>query len=168
MTSISIAALAFMLVVTTITANPVRNKEKLTNQDRLKAIKYFWNEEIGKDRGAQIMNLWNEHVEEAQNKRVYTMREDGDRRKGDGDKDKEINFWNKERVNNKGHFKAKIEEPGRHTHYFNCHTHSLHLCISHPIHINYYSDCWTKPCSSASDCCSINPTCACRTICECE
>ena len=88
MTSLSIAAaFAFALVVASISANPVHNKEKLMlNQDPVKAIinKYFWNEENGKDRSAQAINLWND-IEEDQKKNFYTMRDDG----ADGDKENE-------------------------------------------------------------------------------
>ena len=155
-----------MLVVAMATANPV-NKEKLMNQDPIKTIKYFWNEEIGEDRSAQVMNLWNEGIKEYQNKDVYAMRDDsedgakenedgGGNRKGDQDKEvKAMNLWNKEMVNNEGRFKANIEGPGRHTYmyyivliviltvyvYFFLH-------ISHPCH-NNYSDCWTKPLDQA-------------------
>ena len=125
--SLSIAvAFVFMLVVATTTANPVHNEEKLmSNQDPVKAIRYFWNEDIGKDRSAQAINVWNDIIEEDQKKNFYTMRddsEDGDKEKdGDrdqnGDKDKgtlkPINLWNKGKVNNEGWFKAKIEAPVR-------------------------------------------------------
>ena len=86
MISLSIVtAFAFTLVVATITANPVYNEEKLNqmlNQDPIKAIKYFLNEEIGKDRSAQVINPWND-IEEDQKKNFYTMRDDGE----DGDKE---------------------------------------------------------------------------------
>ena len=88
--SLSIAvAFVFMLVVATTTANPVHNEEKLmSNQDPVKAIRYFWNEDIGKNRSAQAINVWND-IEEDQKKNFYTMRddsEDGDKEK-DGDRD---------------------------------------------------------------------------------
>ena len=87
MTSPSVAAaFAFMLalVVATVTANPVHNKEKLMlNEDPVKAIKYFWNEEIGKGRSAHAINLWDDRgTEEEQNKNTYTIRDDNE----DGDK----------------------------------------------------------------------------------
>ena len=80
----------YPLVVASISANPVHNKEKLMlNQDPVKAINYFWNEEIGKDQSAQAINPWND-IEEDQKKNIYTMRidgEDGDKGK-DGDRDR--------------------------------------------------------------------------------
>lgn len=62
MATVSIATFAFLLVVAMATANPVHTEEKLTSQDPIKAIKYFWNEEIRKDRSAQVTNLWNEEA----------------------------------------------------------------------------------------------------------
>ena len=93
MTSLSIAtAFAFTLVVATITANPVYNEEKLNqvlNQDPVKAIKYFWNKEIGKDRSAQAINPWNDIIEEdPEEKLLYYERYDG----ADGDKEKDTVF----------------------------------------------------------------------------
>ena len=110
--SLSIAAaFVFMLVVAMITANPVHNEEKLmSNQDPGKAIKYFWNEEIGKGWSGHAINLWNDRgTEEEQNKKfnTHTMRDDnkdGDKEKeendGDrmGEKDKTMNLWNKENI----------------------------------------------------------------------
>ena len=52
MATVSIATFAFLLVVAMATANPVHTEEKLTSQDPIKAIKYFWNEEIRKDQSA--------------------------------------------------------------------------------------------------------------------
>ena len=46
--SIAILCCAFMLVVGTATAYPMR-KEKFTNQDFVKAARYFWNENMGRD-----------------------------------------------------------------------------------------------------------------------
>ena len=147
MTSLSIvAAFVFTLVVAMTTANPVHNEERLIlNRDPVKAIKYLWNEEIGKDRSAQDINLWN-GIEEDQKKNFYTMRddgEDGDKEK-DGDRDKNgdkdkgtlkpINLWNKEKVNNEGRFKAKIEDPGRHS-YNNCHTYSSCMLVFSSTHV---------------------------------
>lgn len=66
MGSVSIVTFAFMLVVAMATANLV-HKEKLTNQDPIKAIKYYWNEEIGKDWSTQVMNPWSEDIDEDQN-----------------------------------------------------------------------------------------------------
>ena len=93
MTFLSIAAaFAFTLVVATITANPVHNKEKLMlNLDPVMAIEYFWNEEIGKDQSAQDINPWND-IEEDQKKSFYTMRDDGEGR--DKGKDGDSNPWN--------------------------------------------------------------------------
>ena len=77
MTSLSIAtAFAFMLVVATTTANPVLNEEnsklnRMLNQDPVKAIKYFWNKEIGKDRSAQAINPWNDNIIEEDQKKSY-------------------------------------------------------------------------------------------------
>ena len=87
MTFLSIAAaFTFTLVVATITANPVYNKEKLMlNLDPVMAIEYFWNEEIGKDQSAQDIIPWND-IEEDQKKNLRNDGEDGDKGK-DGDRD---------------------------------------------------------------------------------
>lgn len=66
MASVSIAAFVVILVIATATAYPVR-KEKMTNQDIVKAIKYLWDEEMGKDLYAELMHLWNEDKEKDQN-----------------------------------------------------------------------------------------------------
>ena len=79
MAFVSIATFAFVLVVATTAAYPVR-KEKMTDNDLIKAIMYIWNEEMGKDQSAEAMNLWNEEAEIDQNKV-----EDGE----DRDKDRE-------------------------------------------------------------------------------
>ena len=71
MGSVSIAALAFMLVIATATAYPVQ-KKKLTNQaDLIKAFK------MGKDQHAEAMDLLNKEAEKDQNN-VYAMRDDGE------------------------------------------------------------------------------------------
>ena len=147
--SLSIAAaFVFLLVVATITANPVHNKEKLmSNQDPAKAFKYFWNEEIGKDRSAQAINLWND-IEEDQKKNFYTMRDDskdrdkekdGDRDQN-GDKDKgtlkPINIENKEKVNNEAWFKAKIEGPtGRHSYMLYTYSSCMLIFFLSPMYV---------------------------------
>ena len=77
--SASLAIFAFMLVVAMTAAYPAR-KEKMTDRDLINAIRYLWNENIGKDQYAEAMNLWNKEAEKDQN-RV----EDGE----DRDKDRE-------------------------------------------------------------------------------
>ena len=105
MTSLSIAtAFAFTLVVATITANPVYNEEKLNqmlNQDPIKGIKYFWNEEIGKDRSARAINPWND-IEEDQKKSFYTMRDNSE--DGEKGKDGDGNPWNNIEEDQKKYF----------------------------------------------------------------
>ena len=103
MTFLSIAAaFAFTLVVATITANPVHNKEKLMlNLDPVMAIEYFWNEEIGKDQSAQDINPWND-IEEDQKKYFYTMKDDGEG--GDKEKDGDGNPWNNIEEDQKKYF----------------------------------------------------------------
>ena len=59
----------------------------MLNQDPIKAIKYFWNEEIGKGQNAHAINLWNGcDTEEQWNKKfnTHTMRDDDK----DGEKEK--------------------------------------------------------------------------------
>ena len=65
MAAVSTAAFAFMLVVAMSTAYPV-HKEKLTDQDLVKAIMYPWNEETKKDHHAEAMNHWTEEGEKDQ------------------------------------------------------------------------------------------------------
>ena len=104
---------ALMLVVGTATAYPMR-KEKFTNQDFVKAARYFWNENMGRDQHARaqedvgkyqraqedimgkyqrtqedIMDQWNKEAEfekEHQND-VYATRDAIDS-EDDGDSDK--------------------------------------------------------------------------------
>lgn len=91
---------AFMLVVGTATAYPMR-KEKFTNQDFVKAARYFWNENMGRDQRAQedvgkdqhaqedVMDQWNKEAEfekEHQND-VYATRDAIDY-EYDGEEDK--------------------------------------------------------------------------------
>ena len=98
MASVSVAAFTFMLVVATATAYPML-KEKMTNQDLVKAIRYLWNEELGKD---QHSNLWNEDTEKDKDE------------KGSNDGDREVNvkaknLWKMERDEDKDRFKTMID-----------------------------------------------------------
>ena len=116
------------------TAYPMR-KEKMTNQDLIKAIRYLWNEEMRKDQDTEVMNRWNVEAEDDQNNGDETNKagekdkngedgadkdsEGGKDRDGDGKGDKNgeveaMNRWNKERVKNEHHFKAIINAPGLH------------------------------------------------------
>ena len=102
-----------MLVVGTATAYPMR-KEKFINQDYVKAARYFWNENMGRDQRAHaqedvgkyqraqedimgkyqraqedVMDQWNKEAEfekERQND-VYATRDTIDS-EGDGDSNK--------------------------------------------------------------------------------
>ena len=90
MASISIAVLAFMLVIATATAK----------QDPMNPWKF------------------NEDIAEEQDKIMRDDGEDGDR-DGNGDKDREVKLmklWNREKViNNERRFKAEIDYIGKHS-----------------------------------------------------
>lgn len=53
MAAVSTAAFAFMLMVAMSMAYPV-HKEKMTDQDLIKAIMYLWNEETKKDHDNRV------------------------------------------------------------------------------------------------------------------
>ena len=98
MGSVSIAVFAFMLIVITATAYPMR-KQKMTSEDLIKAINYLWNEEMGKEQHA---GLQNEDTEKDKNEKGNESKE--------GDKVKAaMDLWKMEKDEDKDHFKTMID-----------------------------------------------------------
>ena len=78
MAAVSTAVFAFMLVVAMSMAYPV-HKEKLTDQDLIKAIMHLWNEKTEKDHYAEATNHWTEEGEKDQESLYRWNGKDNDR-----------------------------------------------------------------------------------------
>ena len=130
--STAITLIAFMLVVAVATASPMqKEKMKDCHRDLAKATRYLWNEknQAGKNnqQDHMIMGLWNENMDDNQNKReIYAMRDGDDSENdsgsiNDSDDDKDgkeakgvvdtMTTLGEERVNAKDLFKSIIQVP---------------------------------------------------------
>ena len=81
MASVSIAAFTFLLVVATTAAYPM-HKEKMTNQDLIKAMRYLWNEEMRKDQHTEAKDRWNEEIDQNS---VYALKDNSDEKDNNED-----------------------------------------------------------------------------------
>ena len=166
MASVSTAAFSFMLVVITVTAYPMRKKER-TDNDLIKAIRYLWNGEIRRDQLTEVIDLWNE--EKDQNS-VYAIdsedkgKEKEDDKDGDedgkGDKIETINyFWNEEveeeKVKDddgKGDRVGKQLDDNK--------DEDGDAEVEDEIKNGEINGCLEKRCSSPRDCCPTSPICS--------
>ena len=101
MASVSIAEFTFMLVVATATAYPV-HKEKMVNQDLIKAIRYLWNEKMRKDQYAEAMEQDQNAMRDDDEDRDKENKDDKDRDgDGKGDKNETVNYLCNEEIEKK-------------------------------------------------------------------
>ena len=99
MGSVSIAVFAFMLIVITATAYPMR-KQKMMSEDLIKAINYLWNEEMGKEQHAGLQN------EDTEKDKIEKGNET---KEGDGEVKAPMDLWKTEKDEDKDHFKTMID-----------------------------------------------------------
>jgi hypothetical protein len=96
---------AFMLVIGTATAYPMHKEGATNQQDLVEAIRYFWNERIGKDQRAEAaMDLWSKEAEKDHQNDVYATRDD--REEGDKDENEDENK-DEDKDENKGKDKGE-------------------------------------------------------------
>jgi hypothetical protein len=94
---------AFMLVIGTATAYPMHKEGATNQQDLVEAIRYFWNERIGKDQRAEAaMDLWSKEAEKDHQNDVYATRDDRKDEHKDKDRDE-----NKDKDKDEGSSRAR-------------------------------------------------------------